>query len=188
MDCVVAVETVSLLFISISDVNFTMKKCIDCGLDKPEEEFNFKNRKNNRRQSYCRKCQKVRQKNHYEENKPHLIAKARKNKKKQVTKLFDLVTLYKLKPCMDCGLCLEPWLMEFDHRPDETKIDNVSTLLQLGISEVTLFAEIAKCDLVCAMCHRKRTFNRLASKPNYTTEILNIINLWVSSGITTLKP
>jgi hypothetical protein len=164
-----------------------MRKCIDCKITKTKEEFNFKDKKRGLKHSYCRMCQKIRQKKHYEKNKPQMVTKARKNKKKQVTKLFDLIALYKLKPCMDCNRCFEPWLMEFDHRSDEDKVDNVSTLLQTGISEKTLFEEIKKCDLVCAMCHRKRTFSRQLQEGktfNYTAEILTIVNLWVLSSIT----
>jgi hypothetical protein len=47
--------------------------------------------------------------------------------------------------------------MDFDHRPDERKIDNVADLIRRGVAVPKINAEIAKCDVVCACCHRLRT-------------------------------
>lgn len=59
--------------------------------------------------------------------------------------------------CMDCGL--RPkflQVLEFDHRPDEMKLFHISDRMASGTME-DLIAEIAKCDVVCANCHRVRT-------------------------------
>jgi hypothetical protein len=45
--------------------------------------------------------------------------------------------------------------MDFDHRPDEEKLFDVGT--GLLYSKEKVLAEIAKCDLICACCHRIRT-------------------------------
>lgn len=60
-------------------------------------------------------------------------------------------------PCMDCGRYYPGYVMEFDHRDSSTKIDTVATLF-LKASMDRILAEIAKCDLVCANCHRERTY------------------------------
>jgi hypothetical protein len=60
------------------------------------------------------------------------------------------------RPCADCGLVFHPSAMEFDHVRGEKKF----TLSRVtGSIEATL-EEIAKCELVCACCHRVRTHNR----------------------------
>lgn len=59
-------------------------------------------------------------------------------------------------PCMDCGGTFDPVCMDFDHRPGETKIANVGTLVHSSMEVVV--REIAKCDVVCANCHRLRTY------------------------------
>lgn len=64
----------------------------------------------------------------------------------------------KRRPCMDCGGTFDPVCMDFDHRDGATKVDTVSNLV--GCTEEKLFAEIAKCDVVCANCHRLRTKSR----------------------------
>lgn len=58
--------------------------------------------------------------------------------------------------CADCGYKGHPAALDFDHRPGMTKVANIAMLY---ISKMeTLLDEIAKCDLVCANCHRVRTW------------------------------
>jgi len=52
--------------------------------------------------------------------------------------------------------------MDFDHRPGEVKVDSVTRLVMHPPS--VLSAEIAKCDLICANCHRIRTRKRKLEK------------------------
>jgi hypothetical protein len=51
--------------------------------------------------------------------------------------------------------------MEFDHRDPREKIDSVSKLVGHGAHKDKILREIAKCDLVCANCHRIRSLARL---------------------------
>lgn len=67
-------------------------------------------------------------------------------------------------PCVDCGED-DPIVLEFDHRDRSTKSRNVSELIQWGSSRKKLDAEIAKCDVVCANCHRRRTHKQIHSLP-----------------------
>lgn len=61
------------------------------------------------------------------------------------------------KPCADCGNRFPTCAMDFDHVRGE-KSFTVSS--QPGATMKRLLAEIAKCDVVCAVCHRIRTWNR----------------------------
>ena len=63
----------------------------------------------------------------------------------------------KLLGCTDCGYNLHSEVLEFDHL--NNKYRNVASLFYS--SWKTIFAEIDKCDIVCANCHRLRTFKRL---------------------------
>ena len=60
-------------------------------------------------------------------------------------------------PCMDCGGRFPPECMDFDHVRGE-KRDGVARMFDY--SPALLEAEIAKCELVCANCHRIRTKRR----------------------------
>jgi hypothetical protein len=51
--------------------------------------------------------------------------------------------------------------MDFDHRPGEKKLFAMGSAgVQVRVSLEGLLAEIAKCDVVCANCHRIRTYHR----------------------------
>lgn len=66
---------------------------------------------------------------------------------------------YKLsKGCADCGYNDHPAALDFDHRPGTIKIRDIKCGQHLGWA--ALQAEVAKCDVVCANCHRVRTVER----------------------------
>lgn len=76
-------------------------------------------------------------------------------------RLRDKIDAVKSTPCADCGVSYVPYVMDFDHRPGEVKSFNISSIIPLGISFETALVEIAKCDIVCANCHRLRTLSRM---------------------------
>jgi len=63
----------------------------------------------------------------------------------------------KAEPCVDCGRTFPPAAMDFDHVRG-VKVANISQMLRSPRAE--LDAEIAKCELVCATCHRLRGATR----------------------------
>lgn len=58
---------------------------------------------------------------------------------------------------MDCGGVFPVCAMDLDHRPGEDKAITPSAMVARGWSDERVQAEIAKCDVVCANCHRIRT-------------------------------
>lgn len=83
----------------------------------------------------------------------------------QIERFYIKFYALKAKPCMDCGGSFPPCAMDFDHRPDEVKLFGVGQAVCRSWKKV--LAEIAKCDLICANCHRIRTKERRtgAGKP-----------------------
>lgn len=71
-------------------------------------------------------------------------------------KTAAIIVAAKSNPCMDCGRSYPPYVMDFDHRDPGTKRGTITAMARYGVK--TLLAEIAKCDLVCANCHRERTW------------------------------
>lgn len=71
-------------------------------------------------------------------------------------RMAEFVRAEKDKPCMDCGAKYPHYVMDFDHVRG-VKVDNISAML---VSPKKMAEEIAKCDLVCANCHRARTWLR----------------------------
>lgn len=71
----------------------------------------------------------------------------------------QFVAEHKSRPCMDCGKTFPWYAMELDHREDEIKVSAVSNMIgRVGLEKLKL--EIQKCDVVCATCHRIRTWTR----------------------------
>jgi hypothetical protein len=95
------------------------------------------------------------------------ISKTKDRNARKTTRNRLFVIAEKSKPCMDCGGTFHPEVMDFDHRLGEEKRCGVSVLSQRHTTLNVLQSEIAKCDLVCANCHRMRTFRRrrLANDP-----------------------
>lgn len=80
------------------------------------------------------------------------------HQRKHNQRFRDWLETQKSKPCMDCGKTFPRCCMEFDHRPDETKEFYLGRSKCMPLER--RIAEIAKCDLVCACCHRIRTESR----------------------------
>lgn len=59
-----------------------------------------------------------------------------------------------MTPCMDCGGVFKSCQMDFDHTGEAAKTANIARLA--GGSTEVLLAELGKCHLVCANCHRVR--------------------------------
>lgn len=67
----------------------------------------------------------------------------------------EIILRAKSRPCVDCHVQYNPWVMDLDHRDPLQKKFVLSK--QKTCSVDVLMAEIAKCDVVCANCHRERT-------------------------------
>jgi hypothetical protein len=80
--------------------------------------------------------------------------------------------------CQDCGIHhLPPECYEFDHRNPLTKVANVSALVPRCVRDLApVIRELAKCDVVCANCHRIRSIHNrdtiLAAKAARTVPLL----------------
>lgn len=75
-----------------------------------------------------------------------------------VKRKLALVEETKNRPCMDCGRSFSPECMDFDHVRGEKKY-TIAAMVR-WVSMEALQDEIAKCDVVCACCHRTRTKHR----------------------------
>jgi hypothetical protein len=70
----------------------------------------------------------------------------------------EFVQSYKsATPCKDYNQVFPFYVMDFDHLRDKKFM--ISKMLRYNLDQVK--TEIDKCDLVCANCHRERTYQRL---------------------------
>lgn len=94
-------------------------------------------------------------KTHYEANKAYYLNRNKIRKQE----MFRKINEYKSNlSCIDCGN-KNPIVFEFDHIEDN-KIAAVSAMVTKGYAWCKILDEIAKCECVCANCHRIRTYNR----------------------------
>lgn len=86
----------------------------------------------------------------------------RANKAPALTKRFAWLAEKKSAPCTDCGGCFAAVSMDFDHVRGEKKYNIAAAYRWLKWEQ--LEAEVSKCELVCANCHRVRSSARKQSE------------------------
>ena len=136
---------------SIDELRF----CIKCRVMKPITDFVFINRALGKRQSWCRPCDARYKRAWYEKNREEHIAKVRVSNLRTTRENQARILTYLLAhPCVDCGEP-DPLVLDFDHLRD--KRQTISFMVQRRWCWATIDAEIQKCDVRCANCHRRKT-------------------------------
>ena len=137
-------------------LNMDIKFCSECKTQKPVDEFSWRRKAKKQRQSYCKLCMKVRNAVYYvNDPKKYRDSMLRLRTRNQDFILKFLVNNH----CVDCGEA-DALVLEFDHVRG-TKVDGVSTMVRKPVSLDVLKLEIAKCEVRCANCHRRKTAKQL---------------------------
>jgi hypothetical protein len=137
-----------------------LKRCSRCLQEFPATTEYFKPYKASASglHTYCRECFKAYSRER--ERKPGNRSTDRNFYKNRVAPLKAYLDAIKLeRGCVDCGYKGHPAALDFDHLPGATKAHELAKLVLWGNKEA-LDAEIAKCEVVCANCHRIRTLAR----------------------------
>ena len=122
--------------------------CAKCKIDKEPAEFSFKNKEKGIYNCYCKQCQNEYSKGYYGRHKQKALERNRETR----NFIVNYIREYKKShPCIVCGeSALE--CLDFHHIKDKDL--EISTLTNYGsLSRVQ--AEIDKCVVLCANCHRK---------------------------------
>ena len=104
----------------------------------------------------------------YEANQEAHKARVKTSRDKRLAERMEKLNSLKSVPCMDCGGRFDPVCMDFDHRTGEAKLGDVAVMVRNRPWE-TVVLEIAKCDVVCANCHRLRTKHRRSGLEEFGT-------------------
>jgi hypothetical protein len=132
------------------------KECTGCGIWRSIDEFPIKHKKRGTRGTRCRACRSAYAKLHYQQNKESYLARTKKSRHRGRDAFwFWLMNYLRSHPCVDCGET-DPPVLQFDHRDGTEKIDTIGSMISRS-SWTTFLAEVAKCDVRCANCHRVRT-------------------------------
>jgi hypothetical protein len=140
----------------------SMRICTSCSEEKPDDEFGWRSKPKGVRLTKCKSCQRAYTNKHYAENKPQRRAQLKASNAARRIRVRDFIRAMKEEAgCADCGES-DPIVLDFDHLRD--KEFNISmAAIGGGISEKRLLDEIAKCEVVCSNCHRRRTHARRLS-------------------------
>lgn len=129
-------------------------RCARCGTRKSPDAFNWRRKAIEQRDTYCRPCRADYHHEHYVANRQRYIAQSAARKQKLAEdRLAYLIEWFGSHPCVDCGE-RDPIVLEFDHQGD--KLFSIGSQIRERTWEAIL-NEIAKCEVVCANCHRRRT-------------------------------
>jgi len=138
----------------------TLLWCGRCRTVKPVEEFGLHRGRRSGRQQACRSCRVEVAAASY------LSTRDRHNPKRAVWTARNVAAnqgwvlgYLSTHPCVDCGLA-DVRVLEFDHVAG--KDAGVSVLIR-ATTVAKLAAEVARCDVGCANCHRVRTYVRAGS-------------------------
>ena len=139
------------------DGGYTLRKCGRCGQERPIEEFAWRRKSAGKRGPYCRRCRAAYGRAHYMANRQLYIDRARRRKRTVCEeRIAYLIEFLSSHPCVDCGET-DPMVLEFDHVTEKT------FTIGEGFRDrnwESVLAEIEKCEVVCANCHRRRTASR----------------------------
>ena len=134
------------------------KTCTKCLQDKALTEYYIDKHQSDGHRPDCKECHKARQKHKYDtdENFRSQRLKAADDYIKGRRRDFQIriLTILKNTGCKDCGE-KDPIVLDFDHMRDKTS--SVSQMLRNHASWERLEEEIAKCEVRCSNCHRRKT-------------------------------
>jgi hypothetical protein len=140
-----------------ASVEAESKRCSRCRRVLDPGCFAFKCRDRGILQSRCRECMAELLHLHYLRRSASYKARAAVNNKRITAQNRQRVReVLRDARCADCRLG-DLAVLEFDHREPGEKRDDISSLVRQHCSWSVISREIAKCDVVCANCHRKRT-------------------------------
>lgn len=88
-----------------------------------------------------------------------VLDKRERDRRNADTKRAKLAEFKLSKGCVDCGYRESALALEFDHLPGTVKVRTVASMMYSSWD--VIWAEVAKCEVVCANCHAIRTFTRL---------------------------
>lgn len=114
----------------------------------------------------CASCRSAYGREHYLANRRKYIdAEARRKRERAELRTRYLLEFFRSHPCADCGET-DPVVLEFDHLRDK-RFEVTNQFASRNWQRI--LDEIAKCEVVCANCHKRRT----ASRAGYLRAVLS---------------
>lgn len=135
-----------------------IRTCTKCKLEKPTSDFYKDSRQSTGIRPNCKECSKRASKEKYnndpefKQRKLDTAAAYQKGARRDMQ--IKVLTILKSTGCKDCGET-DPIVLDFDHIHD--KFDGISRMIRNHRSWALVELEIAKCEVRCSNCHRRKT-------------------------------
>lgn len=143
----------------MTELTVKTKICSKCKRRRRASSFSKKSSSKDGLAYYCRDCQKAYHVAWSKSDKA--VASRRARQKANRKKLKQVIEDLKSVPCADCDKSFPFYAMDFDHVSGKKEFEIGAARRDLScLALKTLMQEIAKCEVVCAVCHRIRTWNR----------------------------
>jgi hypothetical protein len=107
----------------------------------------------------------------YAANKELQLRRVRADTLRRRNSLAAWINEFKRRPCTDCGGEFPPYLMDFDHVTGD-KLGDICGMRSRTVAREAILAEMDKCEVVCANCHRARTHFRRLGLSLHVNEVL----------------
>lgn len=134
------------------------RSCVKCKDTKDIEEFRARP---GIEDNVCKTCVNTYNKEHYKANKADYF----KRNKRYKAEIKQMVRDHKESAgCADCKVQFPYYVLEFDHLPNYQKSFNIADAVNGSMARqarTKIIDEMSKCEVVCANCHRIRTFSRM---------------------------
>lgn len=109
-----------------------------------------------RQGGFCKQCRAAYGRLYYHQNKEICNQRRLINQRRYRVRNHEGVNEYLSRnPCIDCGEA-DVRVLEFDHVRGK-KEGNIGDLVRDGLAWQRIVSEIAKCEVRCANCHRRKT-------------------------------
>jgi len=134
-----------------------MKRCGRCGEVKAYEDYGYRNKTAGVRHTICKTCHAAYRVAYVERlgrdvHHANIVAWTASQRSARRSAVLEYLAAH---PCVDCGEG-DPRVLDFDHVRD-VKSAAISAMIRDRRPMRAIWDEIAKCDVRCANCHRRRT-------------------------------
>jgi hypothetical protein len=128
-----------------------VKKCSKCNVEKPVEDFLWKNKSKNQRHYSCKECYKELRKASYDKNAQYYRDKSKRRRKEHSIQYEEY------KKSLFCKMCgeTESVCLDFHHLNSDSKQFTIGSRKYSSGNFQKTINEIKKCVVLCANCHRK---------------------------------
>lgn len=135
--------------------------CTKCGIQKPISEFFTRDKQTGRLHAQCKMCYREHRASyyisHYAKYRAAYLLRAKTRRERLRLEFRKNIYGYmSTQACAQCGIA-DIRVLELDHLDPKTKRFTISQAVKLGYSWNDVLAEIKKCQILCANCHKIKT-------------------------------